>query len=532
MAEILGIVSSSLGLLPILVEVVRGYRTIRRAVSAAKACTKELESINIDLEVQEGRFINECALIVQCASPGDNEARVMIRDPEHPRWGDEKLETSITGFLSRSHSLCIAIINGMTKTHQELRKDLEAFDLVRSERKKDESLKAAFRRIRQSLKVPYERSKLEDAIDRLRKGNEDLEALRNQLCNLRNTSGCVSVSARKPWRRMPGSIQETHQISLEVHKALVGTFSCKEAAHLEHWAALGIEAEPGNKNGLDLALSYLATNDSLRNETTLKLRLRSYAIPTRGLRKREVTTGGAYKVQKRQRFADEDEEHDDNDDDSALENAKYDSLSLPVDLVTIENTCSYLETHCRIGLRIALKAALAVLKFYSTPWLGDYWQTSQLHLPISAQSTSHHPRFFLRSRLPEVPTIADSSVVAPASNDAVMANMPEPYSQEEIHGINNKTLWSLGTALLEIGHWRPLDELCRAGGPNDIPSIRRIARRKTALGGKYDEIIQKCLQCNFGCKTDLAELELQEAVYNTVICPLQSFITKLEAMDL
>ncbi|KAI0451960.1 hypothetical protein F5B21DRAFT_358374 [Xylaria acuta] len=51
---------------------------------------------------------------------------------------------------------------------------------------------------------------------------------------------------------------------------------------------------------------------------------------------------------------------------------------------------------------------------------------------------------------------------------------------------------------------------------------------QTILGEPYEAIVRKCLQCNFGYGTNLGCTELQAAIYNSVVCPLQETIEKLE----
>lgn len=100
----------------------------------------------------------------------------------------------------------------------------------------------------------------------------------------------------------------------------------------------------------------------------------------------------------------------------------------------------------------------------------------------------------------------------------------------DYYGINNMTLFGLGVALIEIGHWRPLAKLRRNQDPDDILTARRLANQTTLMGKEYQYITQMCLQCNFGCSTDLGQASLQTAVYNNVVQPLQKLVKRLEAI--
>ncbi|CAJ2505783.1 Uu.00g131770.m01.CDS01 [Anthostomella pinea] len=194
-------------------------------------------------------------------------------------------------------------------------------------------------------------------------------------------------------------------------------------------------------------------------------------------------------------------------------------------------------------MRFALKAVLAVLKFHSTPWLSDSWKTSDLLLSSPSPSAPRHSSFLLRSRLlPPAAIRSDSttgkSVTATQQEeDTVMvAGVAEYVTPEDRYGVYNKVLWSLGAALLEIGHWETFDRLRGGTGGdnndefNDILTARRLSKRKTMLGGKYDEIVRKCLRCDFGQGDDLGRRELEEAVYGNIVCPLQDSIDKMEEL--
>lgn len=98
-----------------------------------------------------------------------------------------------------------------------------------------------------------------------------------------------------------------------------------------------------------------------------------------------------------------------------------------------------------------------------------------------------------------------------------------PVDMEDVqllYGIRNMTLHCLGVALLELGYWKPLDS-------HDLLAVRRLAASRSPLGPKYQEIVQKCLGCDFGLGIDLTKTDLQCALYNDVVCPLESMMESL-----
>ena len=103
----------------------------------------------------------------------------------------------------------------------------------------------------------------------------------------------------------------------------------------------------------------------------------------------------------------------------------------------------------------------------------------------------------------------------------------EAVAEEDIYGINNAPLFSLGVALLEIAHWKSLEDQKIPRDSNIILTARRLASRPSPMGPKYQEILRKCLQCNFGFGTDLNKKELQAAVHGDVVCQLEKMIDSL-----
>ncbi|KAI1500910.1 hypothetical protein F5X99DRAFT_409534 [Biscogniauxia marginata] len=605
MAEVLGIVSGTLGLLPVVVEVIRGFQAVRKGLSVAIKSTKELQSIRDALRIQETRFLNECELLLRLVVTCE-EAHEIMKDTDHHKWAEEAFNVMLEESLDRSYSACSTVVTMMQEAQQEISTELRAFDMIHTERRENESLRATFRRLRKSLKIAFEKSKYEQIVDRLRKGNEDLESLKQQIYEFRRGSdrGPISVSSS---RVLPDSIKEVREISKEVYGALVGSFSCKETAHVEHSAALSIETEVGSNNTLDMVLSYLATNESLGQETTLRLCLRSHKNPYHDKGKRMASSEDVTKQRKKIRSL----MPDDNVDDctSSAEHQNH-FASDPINISSIENACVYLEKayrgySCQAGLqqylgylrtsqscrhifyispstdsaqetlhpfseyraitlrdllmatkpegftrsyqmRFALKAVMAVLKFHSTPWLSDSWKTSDLLLSEPSLLVPRHSSFLLRSHLPVHAPINDNNTTAKSvtatqeKEDTLMvAGVAEYMTPEDRYGVYNKVLWSLGAALLEIGHWETLDRLrsSSAGGVgcdnddfNDILAARQLSKRKTMLGGKYDEMVRKCLRCDFGQGENLGTRELEEAVYGNIVCPLQDSIEKMEQL--
>ncbi|KAH6618467.1 hypothetical protein C7974DRAFT_415841 [Boeremia exigua] len=176
-------------------------------------------------------------------------------------------------------------------------------------------------------------------------------------------------------------------------------------------------------------------------------------------------------------------------------------------------------------LRLAHKTALALLQFNNTPWLPDRWRLQDLNyfgtgrtLDNTTLGTLH-----LSSQI-------STPALTPAANNTMdgIQQTPDTVSDQIRYGINNTTLFFLGVALLEIAHWQPIEEKMTARDQNnEVFAARRLAAGRAPLGPQYQKIAEKCLQCNFGFGTKLSNKGLQTAVYNNVVCELETMIEKL-----
>lgn len=176
-------------------------------------------------------------------------------------------------------------------------------------------------------------------------------------------------------------------------------------------------------------------------------------------------------------------------------------------------------------LKLAQKLAMALLQYHSTPWLNEYWRLEDVSLfgsytrPLEEDLHTLHLRAELHDsvRTLTMESIEDTEVTTPP---------PDMEENKLQYGINNMPLFSLGIALLEIGHWKPLHTFRRAQ-ENDVITARRLAVRQTRLGPKFQDMAQKCLDCDFGSGKDLGKPQLQSAVHGEVVCRLGDMIQAL-----
>ena len=183
--------------------------------------------------------------------------------------------------------------------------------------------------------------------------------------------------------------------------------------------------------------------------------------------------------------------------------------------------------------KIAHKLAMAVLQYHSTPWLNEAWNLSDLLLLFNSDTFPEDVPLFLQSSL-----CKSSSMPNPTSlPDEINEQHCQLRSSLKFHrGINNMFTFSLGVALLEIAYLKPLAELRTEADTDEIDTARRVADGNNIavnkLGKGYQEIIQKCLKCDFGYGSDLSKYDLRQAIYNDIAYPMREVIEKLENLGI
>jgi hypothetical protein len=172
-------------------------------------------------------------------------------------------------------------------------------------------------------------------------------------------------------------------------------------------------------------------------------------------------------------------------------------------------------------LKLAHKAAIAILQYNDTPWLTERWRLSNM-----SYFGSRH--IFDDTALKTLHLSSQMSQPNVASTTVIMEGVQTTVSDELKYGVNNTPLFFLGVALLEIAHWQPLEDSMRPQDEgNQIFTARRLANGRSLLGPEYQRIVQRLLQCNFGYGTKLESKSLQTAVYNDVVCELEGMIERL-----
>lgn len=175
-------------------------------------------------------------------------------------------------------------------------------------------------------------------------------------------------------------------------------------------------------------------------------------------------------------------------------------------------------------LRLAKTLAVAVLQYHATPWLRTSWRSEDVYFFGLDEG----------ALLQEMPSLTVPHLNVKVRGPNGQLSRASTFSTHSF--VRNPLLFSLGVVFLEIAHSSHLESLQR---PSDLDNnqenrytefflARRLAKAAdTDMGRNYHSIVERLVECDFGCGNDLNDRRLQIAFYNDVICPLDKLEQRL-----
>lgn len=172
--------------------------------------------------------------------------------------------------------------------------------------------------------------------------------------------------------------------------------------------------------------------------------------------------------------------------------------------------------------KLARQLTLAVLRFQSTPWVRETFNSKDIHFLESKASPKNQGYSledpFIRIQLSQTP----SSQQLTANSDAYQL-------------YRNELLFNLGVILLELGYDAPLRYLqnaediregeTKASWYTRFFTARRLGKgAPRELDARYGRLAKKCLDCDFGVGDDLNSMELQTAIVIDIVNELDRCI--------
>lgn len=123
------------GVLPILIELVKSYSTIAGGLHTFRHYSREVKSISLQLNVQNGIFLNHCRLLLRLVED-DKVAEDMLEDKSDRRWASKELNDKLNIVLQNCYDLCCDIFEGIKDVVDEMKVELEKFNDLRAQKRK------------------------------------------------------------------------------------------------------------------------------------------------------------------------------------------------------------------------------------------------------------------------------------------------------------------------------------------------------------------------------------------------------------
>jgi hypothetical protein len=124
-----------LGVLPVVIEAVKSYQTVREKIRVFRHYSREVKRVQKEFRVREQMFLNECRLLLQLVVD-ERKTAAMIKDAHHELWKDEGLDVQLMWCLSGSYESCKDLIEIMLATVEEIENDLKCFDVISEQKTK------------------------------------------------------------------------------------------------------------------------------------------------------------------------------------------------------------------------------------------------------------------------------------------------------------------------------------------------------------------------------------------------------------
>jgi hypothetical protein len=242
----------ALGAIPIVIEILKSYRTTRDRFDAFRTYTHVANEVQLSYTTAAACFSNDCQFLLQTVVEDGHTVSQMIADAEHAAWLDPQLEKRFRSFLGTDYSLFGQII---TLIRDILRDTKEALKECLQELPNGNGLQyTTAQRLFLAFNTSRKENRYRKWLDGLDNWNKKLSRLRKQRCKLRKQRVThTGYLVRKAVPRRYGDIQVASQ---RLHESLQESWSCTNITHTGHLAKLSLEAkaEYGNVR-LDMVIA-------------------------------------------------------------------------------------------------------------------------------------------------------------------------------------------------------------------------------------------------------------------------------------
>lgn len=560
-------VSLAVGLAPIIGGMVKSYKVVHNKFMLFAHANREAHRIRRKLKLQCDVFVNEIEkllnhVLVDEEDFGDDVLKAMTKDGDHEGWKSPKIDAHLVLYLDRNYESWEGIVQAIAGKVAYLLEEIKAFDGVLA--KEDGTVPGEREKLTSRAKVTFDQTKCNRAVQSLRTSNEDLARLCEQVLQLKQPKQAIRTR-----NSLSPSSTGAHRFRIRkaagaLHQGLSDTLQNRN-----HDVRLFIQPIIQGEATVTNFVLWCAGEEKLVRDV---IQVRSYTAPRlptpppessmEGLRVSEepqVRGGGVQGPgqlgqpsdtqisaepnrpgQRRQdrrrptknlclKLCHDRRRNDKRPEDECLcyvetyvageairhdfhpGNAMYQGTTKLATLESIFVDYPLVRTAMtkRDQLKLARAMVLAVLYFSSTPWLPDDWTLG--HLSFFSDRSGNLPASLRTVNL---------GVTIPGASHATTAEMEDEMLQ---FGIRNLPLHCLGIVLLQIDRWQLT--------PADVKLIRRLAQQRSELEADYQDLVEKCLYCEFNVKGDrknLSRPELWQAVHREVLEKLDEMIDLID----
>ncbi|KAI1357331.1 hypothetical protein F5Y08DRAFT_346856 [Xylaria arbuscula] len=566
-------ISLALGIAPLALSAVKGLKAVRSRLKTLRGHDRILRRLRRSFTTQSHVFLDECHLLLQqVADPAD--VVFMLEDSQSELqselWRDPDIDKKLREYLGRKYDdvreTIGEILNQVKSLDERLNRMLHAVE-------RDVRLTTA-EKVREAFDVMSNKTDYESDIDHLKELNQEFKRLRKVAKEINRTQTLAKPSNQK---RIPKEYRVRGEYARSFYNALRYCWSCTDVQHAEHNMALALDWENGRDMHIVLHCTHKGDSSfngvqdlDIMNGRGGHHRLLHHAFQTtipESIDGSSENLGRAMELGRQPTVL--------------VEVDFVESPREPIDLRKSRNVCGALlvladasnsdptsKMECFLDTPDSIRHALSVcdkglsttsgsesrrivtplLKILERALDADLGVTQQLRLVL--QLVKGHLQLHWTPWWRQYWSLSDLSYFADSSNlgttdlgdclgtlhigtrldfdtlhfDASAFHL-EPHVETALltHGIRNLSLYCLGIALLQIGRWDPL-----VNATDDVVAVRRLAARNSRLGPRYQNLTQKCIDCDFGEGSDLGNPQLQGTIYESVVCELESLIGVLE----
>lgn len=233
------VASLVLGVVPVVVGVLKSYRSARDRFKAFRYYTDVANGVRLSYETAAASFKNDCQLLLQCVLQDVREISQMVEDPEHGAWHVPQLETRFRNYLGADYGVFELMITEIKRILRETGECLE--DLLNEDTKKRNSQHDTKQRLYMAFNVSRKENRFRKWLQDLHDRNTQFGDLNKQRRKLykRHTAQSGYI-VRKALPRKYGCVQIASQ---RLHESLNDSWSCENVMHSGHEAKLCLEAK-------------------------------------------------------------------------------------------------------------------------------------------------------------------------------------------------------------------------------------------------------------------------------------------------